>query len=60
MVLTAAMLGRARDSRLWMNYRQNRRAGDEPEGNRSEQDEFLHGDLFQAGHAARGNISNVV
>jgi hypothetical protein len=37
-----------------MNYRQNRRAGDEPEGNRSEQDEFLHGDLLQAGAPPAG------
>ncbi len=43
MVLTTAMPGGARDSGLWVNHRENRRASDERESNRGERDEPLHG-----------------
>ena len=43
MVLTTAVPGGARDSRLRVNHRQNRRAGDEREGKCSKDDELLHG-----------------
>jgi hypothetical protein len=53
MLLTTAMPGSARDSRLWVNDHQNRRAGDERESNRGVQDELLHDDLLQQVHCPR-------
>jgi hypothetical protein len=47
MVLTTAMPGGARDSRLRVNHRQSRSAGDERESSRGQQDEFLHGNPLQ-------------
>jgi hypothetical protein len=46
MVLTTAMPSGARDSRLRVNHRQNRRTGDERESKCSKNDEFLHNGLF--------------
>jgi hypothetical protein len=46
MVLTTAVPSGARDSRLRVNHRQNRRAGDEREGKCSKKDELLHNGLF--------------
>ncbi len=53
MLLTTAMPGSARESRLRVNYHQSRRAADEREANRGEQDEPLHGDLLQRAPPAR-------
>jgi hypothetical protein len=43
MVLTTAVPSGARDSRLRVNHRQDRRAGDEREGKCSNNEEPLHG-----------------
>jgi hypothetical protein len=58
MVLTTAVPGGASESRLRLNRHQNRRAADEREGNRGEQDELPHGNLLQQGRS-RENIPNV-
>ncbi len=53
MLLTTAMPGSARESRLRVNHRQNRRAGEKREANCGEQDELLHGDVLRQALAAR-------
>ena len=53
MLLTTAVPRSARDSRLRVNYRQNRHAGDEREANCGEQDDLLHGDVLLQALPAR-------
>jgi hypothetical protein len=68
MVLTTAMPGGARSSRLRVNHRQSRSAGNEREGKRGEQDELLHGRDPSSATAAvavgesrwRGNTAHTV